>query len=166
MRQPAAWRRRCRVGFLCVATLAPVPATAAAASATFNVTATVQATCLVSVGTLAFGTYSGAQIDSTATITVTCTDLTNYYVNIQTTGGFVGPCWSGGMTGPGAAKLTYYIYREPARTSCWGNTNGYDGVAGTGNGSPQPVTAYGRLPAGQYGTPGAYSDTAIVTVAY
>jgi spore coat protein U-like protein len=35
------------------------PAVAATATTTFQVTATVQATCLISAATLAFGTYTG-----------------------------------------------------------------------------------------------------------
>ena len=57
--------------FATVAVLALVSTSAFAANTattTFSVTATVQATCLVSANTLAFGTYSGVQLDGTTTV--------------------------------------------------------------------------------------------------
>lgn len=167
MRASAARLRSAGFGLAALAPICvPAPAIGASASATFSVTANVQATCLVSVSDLAFGNYTGVAIESTATITVICTNSTNYYVNIQTTGTFVGPCWSAHMTGPNANVLQYFIYREAARASCWGNTVNNDGVGGTGNGSAQTLTVYGRLPAGQFKVPGTYADTAVVTVTY
>ena len=44
------------------------PSNAATATSTFPVSATVQATCNISAGALAFGTYVGAQVDSSSTI--------------------------------------------------------------------------------------------------
>jgi len=35
-----------------------------------------------------------------------------------------------------------------------------------GNGASQPITIYGQIPAGEYVTPGAYTDTITVTVTY
>ena len=56
-------------------TLIAAPAMSATATTTFAVTATVQATCQISATSLAFGTYTGTQIDTTSTITATCTNI-------------------------------------------------------------------------------------------
>jgi len=36
----------------------------------------------------------------------------------------------------------------------------------TGSGAAQPITIYGQIPAAEYVTPGAYTDTITVTVSY
>src|SRR5271166_4240704 len=58
-------------------------AAAATATTTFQVTATVQATCLISANSLAFGTYTGAQVQASTTISVTCTSTTPYNVGLD-----------------------------------------------------------------------------------
>jgi spore coat protein U-like protein len=50
------------------------PASAATAITTFQVTATVQVTCLISANPLAFGTYTGTQADATSTLSGTYVD--------------------------------------------------------------------------------------------
>ena len=39
-------------------------------------------------------------------------------------------------------------------------------MSGTGSGAAQPFTVYGQIPAGQHSTPGSYTDTITVSVAY
>ncbi len=145
--------------------LVPASAFAAVATTTFNVTATVQATCLVNATSLAFGTYSGAQLDGASTVNVTCTNTTPYTVGLDA-GTFAGATvTTRRMTGPAAAPLSYSLYSDAGRTTNWGNTTG-SWVAGTGNGSAQGISVYGRISAAQYATPGAYTDTITVTVTY
>lgn len=141
-------------------------AEAATTSSTFNVTATVQATCTVSATNLAFGVYTGVQATGTTAISVSCTNTTAYQVglNAGTTSGAT--VTTRQMTGPSAALLSYALYRDAARTQNWGNTAGTDTVSGTGDGNTRSITVYGNVPAGQYVTPGSYSDTIVVTVTY
>jgi len=56
---------------------------ATTATTTFNVTATVQATCLISANNLGFGTYSGTVINLSTTLSVTCTNSTPYNVGLN-----------------------------------------------------------------------------------
>ncbi len=67
----------------------------------------------------------------------------------------------------GSDGITYGLYKDAARSQLWedANTPGST-VAGTGTGSAQSATVYGRVSA--QGTPsaGAYSDTVVVTVTY
>jgi spore coat protein U-like protein len=138
---------------------------AATATTTFNVTATVPAICTVSATTLAFGTYTGTQTDSTNAISVTCTNTTPYNVGLDA-GSAPGATVTTRKMQSGANLLAYAIYSDAGRTTNWGNTVGTDTVAGTGNGSAQAITAYGRIPAGAYPTPASYSDTITATVTY
>jgi spore coat protein U-like protein len=143
-----------------------LPAVAATATATMAVTATVDSTCLISATPLAFGAYAGTQTDATSTLTVTCSNTTPYNVGLDAGLATGATVTSRAMTGPASATLAYALFQETTRTTNWGNTVGTDTVAGTGNGSAQGLTVYGRVAAGQFVTPGAYSDTITATVTY
>jgi spore coat protein U-like protein len=143
-----------------------LPAVAATATTTMAVTATVDATCQISATPLAFGSYTGAQTDATSTLTVTCSNTTPYNVGLDAGLATGATVTSRAMTGPASATLAYALFQETTRTTNWGNTVGTDTVTGTGNGSAQGLTVYGRVAAGQFVTPGAYSDTITATVTY
>jgi spore coat protein U-like protein len=145
---------------------AHVTASGNTASATFAVTATVQATCLVSATAMAFGTYTGAVATPTSTLSVTCTNTTPYNVGLSAGNATGATVTTRKMTGPASATLNYPLFRDSARTLNWGNTVGTDTLSSTGNGSAQLSSVFGQLAAGQLVTPGAYSDTIIVTVTY
>lgn len=134
-------------------------------STSLPVTATVAASCTISSNSLAFGIYTGAQIDTTTLITVDCTSSTAWYVNMSD-GNNPGPGFVPRMTGPNGNVMSYSKYRDSARTLYWGNSYNYDGVSGTGTGLAQPLTVYARLFGGANGTPGAYSDTITVKVTF
>jgi len=140
-------------------------ALAATATTTFQVTATVLSTCLVSATPLAFGNYSGAQTDATSTVSVTCTNTTPYNVGLDA-GLSTGATVTTRAMQNGSNTLGYALYSDSARTVNWGNTPGTDTVAGTGTGLAQTLTVYGRIPAGSLPAPGAYADTITVTVTY
>jgi spore coat protein U-like protein len=141
-------------------------AQAATATTSFTVSATVQATCLISANNLGFGTYSGTQATASSTINVTCTKTTPYNVGLNAGTASGATVTTRQMQGPSGALLNYGLYQDSAYTKNWGNTVGTDTVAGTGNGTQQTLTVYGQLPAGQYVTPGAYTDTITATVSY
>jgi spore coat protein U-like protein len=149
----------------CLAVVA-TPAMSATATTTFAVTATVQATCQISATPLAFGTYSGTQIDTTSTITATCTNSTAYTIGLNAGLGIGALTNNRLMTGPAAAVLVYSSFRDSSRTLNWGIVQAVDTLAGTGNGSAQTITVYGRLGAGQLVAPGSYSDTLTATITF
>ena len=141
-------------------------AVAATTTTTFAVTATVQATCLVSATPLAFGTYTGAVANSTSAVSVTCTNTTPYNVGLSAGLATGATVTARKMTGPASALLAYALFSDAARTVNWGQTIGTDTVTGTGNGSAQAITVYGQVAAAQYVAPGAYNDTITATVTY
>ena len=131
---------------------------------TFNVTATVQATCTISATNLAFGNYAGTQLDASANITVNCTNTTPYNVGLDA-GTATGATVNARKMKSGANLLNYALFSNSGRTTNWGSISA-EGVPGTGNGSNQQITVYGRVAAGQSVTPGSYADTVIVTLTY
>ncbi|HEX2242653.1 MAG TPA: spore coat protein U domain-containing protein [Gammaproteobacteria bacterium] len=58
-----------------------------------------------------------------------------------------------------------YTRTQPAPPS-GANTVGTDTVAGIGNGTDQPFTVYGRVPAGRQAPSGSYTDSAMGTITY
>lgn len=130
-------------------------ANAQSATSNFQVTANVLDACTVAATDLVFGDYvASAAKTSTSTVTVTCTNGTNYSVGI--TGGSSGRA----MTGPGGATLNYAMYNDAGFTTAFGV------AAAAGNGAGQAYTVHGRVPAAQFVTAGAYVETVQVVVAY
>ena len=140
-------------------------AQAATSNSTMAVSANVQATCAINANPLAFGTYSSSQLDAATTIGVNCTNTTTYSVSLDTGSG-TGATVAQRKMSNGAQTLTYTVYSDSARSALWGTTVNTNTVAGTGTGSSQLLNVYGRIPAGQLPTPGAYSDTLTATITY
>jgi len=135
---------------------------AASTTGVLTATANVNAYCTVSGNTMAFGTYSGTQIDQTGIITANCTPGTGYTIAMTTaqTGGHYVM-----NTSPVVDPLNYKLYTNTGRTT--------EIVAGTqietnghGNGNNQNITVYGRLPGTQTVSIGAYSGTTTFTLSY
>lgn len=71
------------------------------------------------------------------------------------------------LAGPASSFLSYQLFRDSARTLAWGDGSALGArVSGTGNGSNQTLTVYGRIPAGQSVAVGTYTDSVLVTVDY
>ena len=162
-RQKTIW-----VAIGAIAALSATSAMATVATGTLAVSMTVQATCTVtSTSAVAFGT-SGlltANTDATGTVVVACTNSTPYTVSLDQ-GAASGATTTTRKMTAGAATISYNLYRDSGRTQNWGNTIGTDTVAGTGNGTSQSLTVYGRVPAQTTPAPGAYADTVNVTITY
>jgi spore coat protein U-like protein len=150
------------------AVLASPPANAAASTTTLAVTVTVPATCQITATALAFGVYSGVVDLEPSTLTIICTNTTPYTVGLNAGLGTnpVATVTTRHMNGPAPAGLAYALYRDNARTLNWGQTIGTDTMSGSGNGSSQVLTVYGRIAAGQFVNPGSYGDTIIATITY
>lgn len=139
---------------------------AATDTSTFGVTATVEASCTISGTTLGFGTVNalGADVDATSALTATCTNDSAYTVGLNAGTGTGATVTDRKMTS-GTDLLDYSLYTDSARTTNWDDIGGTTVVAGTGNGSGQEITVYGRIPTGQTSVPvGSYSDTITATI--
>jgi spore coat protein U-like protein len=151
---------------LAVLTLAPAVARAATNTGTLTVTATVVASCQISNTALAFGNYSGAQNDATATITVTCNTATVPYSVTMDNGQY----WTGAtrqMDNTGA-RLSYALYTDAGRTTLWeGLTTSAGTTSAVSPSVDNSMTIYGRIPANQILTTlGGYTDSVVMTVTF
>jgi spore coat protein U-like protein len=124
------------------------------ATTTFQVSANVQAACAVSATDLAFGDYSplaASPLDTTSTITVTCTNGTTYGVDLGPTPDVRT------IAGPQGSLLNFGMFMSDHTTPF---------AVPTGTVAGLPHTVYGRIPAAQFARPGGYSGTVTVTVSY
>ena len=134
-------------------------------TATMSNSATLTAYCTVATGNLAFGSYNGSTADATtANISVTCTNTTGYSVALDagTTSG--GTTAVRKLTAGGTDTINYTISQDAGHSTNW--ATGGSAQAGTGNGASQTLVAYGNIAAGQFVTPGNYTDTVTVTLTY
>jgi spore coat protein U-like protein len=162
LRLAAAGLAACALGL-------PMAAQAASANTSFTVTANVLAKCTITAANLNFGDYDPTNVnpnDASSTITVRCNKNKAYDVGLDA-GTFSGATvTTRTMTGADTAGLSYGLYQDAARGTNWGNTIGTDTAHGTGSGSDQYLTVYGRIPAGQSVVDGSYADTITATITY
>jgi len=175
-------RAACRHGFvilnlffgtLFVAGICSVLLSCAYAQTTINdnltVTVEIQAECtIVTTSTVDFGTQGvlDANVDNTGSITVQCTSGVDYDVGLGAGNGSSATTSDRRMTGPASASIDYSLFSNSGRTTNWGNTISTDTVGGTGDGSSQVLTVYGRIPAQSTPAAGTYTDTVQISVTY
>ncbi len=135
----------------------------------FTASATVPANCRAYTSTkLDFGNIAGlitGHVDQTSTIGMICTGRTAWNVGLNNglhASGNIRRMQSGVL----ANYVNYELYRDSARTNRWGNALNTDTVQGTGTGTAQTLTVYGRVPAIQTPAAGAYGDTITVTITF
>jgi spore coat protein U-like protein len=146
--------------------LALRPVLAATPTASFAVSAIVQATCLVSASTLTLDSYRGAVVNTTSMVSVDCTNSTPYSVGLS-----VGQ-------GNGSTRATREM--SDASTALWGyglisnaqgissrrqNANADPRVKGDNN-SAQMLSVHDQLSVWQHFLAGELPDTMTVTVTY
>jgi spore coat protein U-like protein len=150
--------------------LASTSVFAATSSSTMPVQIVIQNACNVTTTaptTLDFGTAGPlvANVDSTAVITLTCTTGASYNVGLDGGGAGAASINARRMIN-GTNTVAYQLYRDGSHTSVWGNTIGTDTVAGSGNGTSQTLTVFGRVPPQTTPPAATYNDTVNVTVTY
>jgi spore coat protein U-like protein len=134
-------------------------------------------TCQVSAQAPAFGTYvasnSGADT-STGNVQVTCSALFSLFVSytISLSAGASGNVVARSMVGSRAGTLGYQLYTSAQDNQVWG-----DGSGGSATVTDSyllqllsPIVrnypVYGKVPPGQYASPGSYTDTIAVVLTY
>ncbi len=153
---------------LALASLCAAPCFAQTDSDTMQVTATVLASCDVEAPDLAFGSYnpvSTSPLDASVSVSLICTNGANYDLSVGAGLG-VGATIGARLMTSGLNTLAYALYRDASHTQLWGVTAGSNTLTGTGSGTTQSHTIYGRVPALQTAPAGSYTDTVTVTVSY
>ncbi|MGO1069825.1 Csu type fimbrial protein [Lysobacter sp. CA199] len=140
-----------------------------ASSFPFTVNGSVPNTCTLTpkpVPDLAFGNVPGliaSNVDRTTAIGLTCTGHTAWQIGLNN--GLYASGTIRRMRNAGGQFVPYELYRDSNHIQRWGNTVGTDTQGGTGTGTAQSQTVYGRVTP-QTATVGSYSDTITVTVTY
>ncbi|MDP3675170.1 MAG: spore coat U domain-containing protein [Novosphingobium sp.] len=163
--------RKIFLGLAAVAAVASTPALAATATNSMPVSVNVINSCTVAATPMAFGApaaIGGANIDTTSTISLVCTNGASYDVALDM--GLNAASGQRYLSNGAATPVTipYNVYRDAGRSTSWGSASGTDTNAGTAGTSGLVVlTAYGRIPmsATSVGA-GAYTDTVTVTVTF
>ncbi len=138
--------------------------------------------CSVTSSAVAFGIYNpfnAFALDSTATVSVTCSltrpeTVTVPYTLGLTAGSSASFAVRTMISGP--STLNYNLYADNARSIIWGDgSSGTSVVAGSlglghglGNNGTNTAThtEYARMPAQQDVLPGSYNDSIVVTVTW
>lgn len=163
----AAKRLLIGLGAATLVSAAPLSwAVAATATATFTVTANVTTNCTLTATNLNFGTYAGAVVDQTSTLTADCSTGTPYTIGLDAGASPGATVTSRKMTGPGTDLLAYGLFRDSAHTENWGDSPPTDTENSTGTGAVQTFTVFGQIPAGQFVQAGNYSDTITATLTF
>src|SRR5574340_301566 len=145
-----------------IAMIGATTAAAAPAQTTFQVTSSVPSVCTVTAAGVDFGAYRGMQLDLASSITVTCNKGTPYQIGLDNGIHYSAP-HRRLKHRTTDNYLIYELYRDAGRTTRWGNDEA-SSVHMTADGEAQQITVYGRVPAGQTGLIGSYSNTTTVTV--
>jgi len=153
------------VGVCAAAGFATAVSAAGSVSAGLGIGANVPATCTISTSAVAFGPFSGSQIDATGTVTANCVTGTSWNVGLDA-GTSAGATVTTRKMKSGASLLPYSLFSDSGHTVNWGNTVGVDTVSGTGTGASQNLTVWGRLPAGSVPAAGTYADTVQATISF
>ena len=146
------------------------------ANFSFTVTATATTSANVSVSSLAFGSSPStiaSNIDATATITVQSTNTTPYSIGLDN-GNNVSGSQRRMRLGATFNYVNYGLFTDAARSNAWTTTTSTTSCTGgastcalgTGTGSNQSVTIYGRVPPQSATAVGTYADSVIVTVTF
>jgi len=162
--------RKIALTFAVLGTVAASPALAATATNTMPVSVNVINSCTVAATPMSFGAPSaigGANVDTTSTITLACTNSSTYDVALD-----VGLNAASGQRymSNGAAtpvKIPYNISNVSAGGANWGSATGSTVTGTAGTSGSVVLTAYGRIPstAPSVGA-GSYTDTVTVTVTF
>ena len=125
--------------------------------------------CTISAVGVSFGTYnvfSVSPLDSTGSVTYTCTGIASDRITINLSRGGA-PTFNPRQMNQAAETLNYNLYLDAAHATIWGDT-----TSGTSRYGPikpvatNTITIYGRIPVGQDHTAGSYTDTVIATINY
>lgn len=147
-------------------------------SATFQVTATVIKSCVITTAPISFGNYdptSGTAMTATGTVKAQCTKGSVVAVALDQglwqAAGSTAAIPARQMKDPVSTNLLpYNIYIAGTGTTEWGNTTAQEPVTQTSTSakaaSALTFTTYGSLPAGADVSSGSYADTVTATLTF
>ena len=139
------------------------PAALAQENAILNVTAEVQASCVLNGGSLNFGTYTatdGSDTPGQGSFSYQCTNGTSITLSL---GPGDNEAEGSRAMAAGAERLLYELYQDPTRQQEWG-TDGAALSVGSTSAALETVQVYGLIPQGQDAPAGNYNDVVQITL--
>ena len=136
---------------------------------TMTVQATVPPACQIGAGALAFGSYDPmganktANLDGQGSMGVQCTASTVYTLELNFGSHAAG---SPRQMAIGANRLSYDLYTNASRTTVWSTYPAAVRQSNASSTAPVSIPVYGRIPAGQNVSGGAYQDLVTATLTY
>ena len=134
--------------------------------ASFGVSATVQATCLVSAPSVTFAIHTGAMLNATSTVSVNCTNSTPYSISLSAGSPNGAAVATRRTTESDSALLIYALAPNSQEVVTQGRMVDTDTAGGIGNGFTQVLADLGKFSAERHVAAGAYADTIAVTVIF
>ncbi len=122
------------------------------------------ATCTVSTSGIAFGGYDpfvAQDVDSVASIGVTCDETTSYSIALSTGAG----TYEQRVMTSGLHQLLYNLYTDATLSTVWGDGTGHSATVSDTQ-LLATHTVYGRIPARQNPHVGVYGDTIVITLTF
>lgn len=141
---------------------------AATATASMPVSATVNNNCTITTNPIAFGNYdpvvanASANLDAAGAVIIACTKGAVTTLGLDTG---ANASSSTRRLASSGSFLTYEVYQDSSRSTVWGNSGAAlynSGTAPSKDARTFPV--YGRVSGGQDVPAGSYTDTVVATV--
>jgi spore coat protein U-like protein len=137
---------------------------------------TITGGCTINAATLDFGSSAGtallaAAVTGSTTVSVVCTSGSPFSIGMGQGSNYS----SGNRLASAGNYIPYGLYLDGAWTQPWSTTNASNSCSGgantcylgTGTGSAQSVSIYGKAPTiATAPAPGSYSDTVLMTITY
>jgi spore coat protein U-like protein len=155
----------------------PLAAKAGTGSGSASVSAAVVNNCVFGSNSVDFGNYDAVSanklsaLSANGTVNVTCTAGDAY--SISADAGSNGSHAAAGFTramsyttgggSPTTYYLSYELYTDGALSTVWNTSNT---LSGTGTGSTQAITFYGKVGAGQAVPAASYADTVNLSITF
>jgi len=132
-----------------------------------DVVAYVSKQCSVSASDINFGSRGAlaTNVNANGRLDVLCTPGTDFAISLSN--GQNGTSANDRkMRSPAGGTVDYNLYRTPDYTAVWGSSLSTDTLSGSGSGTTDAYTVFGRVPAQPTPAAGVYTDTIIVTLTY
>lgn len=167
----------CGLLFCALAVSSDRKASAATATSSFTVTASVVASCTISTTGITFGNYdpvvtnATTPVDSNGTVTVACTSGASTTIGMgqgsNPTGSSTAAAPLRQMASGATNRVRYDIYQDSTHATVWGDVG--TAAAETYNSTSKTATTlniYGRIPSGQDVVVGSYTDSVTATIQF
>lgn len=133
----------------------------AESTTTMDVSLVITAGCSITASEMAFPAPTAVEeVNTTAQIDITCSNGTPFEIGLDA-GAHSTDVAARQMQDAGTLEeVTYSIYQSGSHAVVWGNTQGVDTVADTGDGFVQQFAAHGNIPVpATFPSAGTYTDT-------